>query len=67
MEPRGLPRIAAAEYIGCGPSKFIQMVDDGEMPKPRFIGKKPVWDRTELDEAFEALPRDNRNEWDEAL
>jgi len=36
------------------------------MPRPRLIGVKRVWDRLELDEAFEALPRqEERNLWDE--
>ena len=64
MDPRGLPRCAAAEYIGCGPSKFEEMVTTGQMPKPRRIGKKRVWDRLELDEAFDALPQDGVNDWD---
>ena len=68
MNPRGLPRIAASEYIGCSPRKFDAMVAAGDMPQPRLIGAKKVWDRVELDEFFEALPRageDDINEWDE--
>lgn len=64
MAPRGLPRYAAAEYIGCGPTKFEEMVTAGEMPKPRRIGSKRVWDRLELDESFDALPQDGVNDWD---
>ncbi len=69
MNPRGLPRIAASEYVGCSPRKFDTMVADGNMPQPRLIGAKKVWDRVELDEFFEALPRageEEINEWDEA-
>ena len=68
MNPRGLPRIAASEYVGCSPRKFDTMVAAGEMPQPRLIGIKKVWDRIELDESFEALPRageEEINEWDE--
>ena len=67
MTPRGLPRIAASEYVGCSPRKFDTMVADGAMPQPRLIGAKKVWDRVELDESFEALPRagEQINDWDE--
>ena len=66
---RGLPRTKAAEYIGCSPRKFSDMVRDGAMPAPRKIGDKKVWDRLELDDAFEALPRHGEgfNEWDDEL
>ena len=68
MTARGLPRVLASEYIGCSPRKFDAMVAAGDMPQPRLIGAKKVWDRVELDEAFEALPRagEQTNEWDEA-
>ena len=67
MTARGLPRVAASEYVGCSPRKFDAMVADGEMPQPRLIGAKKVWDRLELDEFFEALPRAGEagiNDWD---
>ncbi len=66
MNPRGLSRSCAAEYVGCSPRKFDQMILDGLMPAPRLIGTKKIWDRVELDEAFEALPREvEGGEWDE--
>ncbi len=67
MTPRGLPRIAASEYVGCSPRKFDTMVAVGDMPQPRLIGAKKVWDRVELDESFDALPRagETTNDWDE--
>jgi len=46
------------------------MVSIGDMPGPRKIGAKKVWDRIELDEFFEALPRDGEdgeNSWDAVL
>ena len=62
---RGLPKVDAANYVGCGKRKFDDMVSSGSMPEPRMIGAKKVWDRVELDECFEALPRpDQENEWD---
>jgi len=69
LAPRGLPRTDAAFYIGCSPRMFDGMVKKGEMPSPRLIGKKKVWDRDELDEFFADLPRPesnrDKNDWDE--
>ncbi len=56
MNARGLSRSCAAEYVGCSPRKFDQMIREGIMPAPRLIGIKRIWDRVELDEAFEELP-----------
>ena len=65
MNPRGLSRSRAAEYVGCSPRKFDQMILSGLVP-PRMIGTKRIWDRVELDEAFEELPREvEGDEWDE--
>ncbi len=48
---------------------FDGMVKKGEMPSPRLIGTKKVWDRDELDEYFADLPRPHtngdKNDWDE--
>ena len=66
MNPRGLSRSRAAEYVGCSPRKFDQMILNGLMPAPRMIGTKKILDRVELDEAFEELPREvEGGEWDE--
>lgn len=66
MNPRGLSRSCAAEYVGCSLRKFDQMILDGLMPAPRLIGTKKIWDRVELDEAFEELPRElEQGKWDE--
>lgn len=32
------------------------MVGDGRMPKPKRINRRTVWDRHQLDRAFDALP-----------
>jgi predicted DNA-binding transcriptional regulator AlpA len=56
VEPRGLARVEAADYVGVSPSLFDQMVKDGRMPQPKRINSRTVWDRRRLDEAFEALP-----------
>ena len=67
MIVRGLSRTLAAEYIGISPRKFDTMVECGEMPSPKRIGKRKVWDRVEVDEYFDALPTeggDKGNSWD---
>tara|TARA_Y100001934_G_scaffold226308_1_gene271407 strand:+ start:113 stop:331 length:219 start_codon:yes stop_codon:yes gene_type:complete len=67
MIVRGLSRTLAAEYIGISPRKFDAMVECGEMPPPKRIGKRKVWDRVEVDEYFDALPTeggDKGNSWD---
>lgn len=69
INPRGLPRVDAALYVGCSARMFDGLVKDSHMPAPRLIGSKKVWDIDELDECFWNLPRshsnDDRNEWDE--
>lgn len=70
LPPRGLSRVEAAQYIGISPSLFDALVDDGRMPKPKQINARRVWDRRQLDHAFEAIPNtdgDGANPWDELL
>jgi excisionase family DNA binding protein len=63
--PRGLSRVAAAEYVGVSTGKFDEMVADGRMPAPRPIDRRLVWDRLELDAAFSDLPHvEEENPWD---
>ena len=56
-ETRGRGRVAAANYVGVGLTKFDEMVADGRMPQPRKADTRLVWDVYELDAAFEALPQ----------
>jgi predicted DNA-binding transcriptional regulator AlpA len=45
------------------------MVKEGRMPKPKRINSRAVWDRVEVDLAFDALTDDGAalvNPWDEA-
>ena len=51
--------LEAAVYLGISPGKFDQLVDDGRMPAPRRIDRRKVWDRYEIDMAFDALPSEN--------
>jgi excisionase family DNA binding protein len=65
--PRGLSRSEAASYIGISSSLFDQMVRDGRMPKPIRIGSRVLWDKRELDEAFDILKDEPKtNSWDDA-
>jgi predicted DNA-binding transcriptional regulator AlpA len=64
---RGMNRSEAAAYIGISPSKFDMMVKEDRMPKPIPIDARKVWDKIELDEAFEALKAEpSENPWDHA-
>lgn len=51
----GLSRIEAAAYVGLGVTFFDQKVREGVLPKPLKIGKRKLWDRHELDDAFDKL------------
>lgn len=59
---RGLSMIEAAAYIGVGTTKFYDMVTAGEMPLPRLIGTRKVWDIRDLDRAFDELAHDGTAE-----
>lgn len=69
LPPRGLSRETAAAYIGIGVRLFEIMVADGRMPGPKIINKRRIWDRSQLDIAFSALPGDDcqdiSNPWDD--
>jgi predicted DNA-binding transcriptional regulator AlpA len=56
VAPRGLDRLEAAAYVGVSPGVFDRMVADRRMPSAREIDARHVWDRLELDRAFDALP-----------
>jgi excisionase family DNA binding protein len=65
LPPRGLSRVQAAEYIGVSPSTFDKMVADGEMPVPKRIRGRVIWDLKRLDCAFDALDDGGQeNPWD---
>jgi predicted DNA-binding transcriptional regulator AlpA len=62
---RGLSRDEAAMYIGISAAKFDEMVGDGRMPRAVKIDNRKVWDIRSLDLAFDGLPVDNPNSWDD--
>lgn len=53
--PRGMRAERAAAYIGIAPSTFHQMVDDGTMPKGIKVRGMRIWDRFDVEAAFENL------------
>jgi hypothetical protein len=66
LPPRGLSRVEAATYIGVSPTKFDELVGDGRMPRPKRVDARTIWDRKQLDAAFEALPDErDRNPWND--
>jgi predicted DNA-binding transcriptional regulator AlpA len=56
LPPRGLNRVQAAEYVGVSPSHFDALVRQRVMPGPKRLARRVVWDLTQLDSAFDALP-----------
>jgi predicted DNA-binding transcriptional regulator AlpA len=54
--PRGMDADRAAAYLGIGRTKFLEMVEQGRMPKPvRIEEGMPRWDRLDLDAAWDDL------------
>jgi len=60
--PRGLRAPRAAAYIGMSETSFLHLVDEGVMPKPKRVKGMNIWDRYELDAAFESLAPEQRDE-----
>jgi predicted DNA-binding transcriptional regulator AlpA len=65
--PRGLRAEQAADYLGMSKSKFLELVEDGRMPRPIRIDGVVVWDRFDLDESFEAFKSHGMNTFDVIL
>lgn len=38
-------------------SNIWERMKRGEFPRPRYVGKKPLWDEAEIREWFSSLPR----------
>ena len=51
--PRGMRADRAAAYLGMSTSSFNRLVDDELLPSGKTIGGMVIWDRLELDAAFE--------------
>lgn len=57
----GLSRETAARFVGVSPTTFDTMVKAGTMPRPRRVGARKLWDRREIEIAFDDLPKDGEN------
>ena len=53
--PRAMRADRAAAYLGISRASFLRLVDDRVLPKSIRISGMAVWDRLELDAAFDAL------------
>lgn len=53
--PRALRIEQAAAYLSISPRAFLRLIDDGKMPKPVKVGGMSMWDRHDIDGAFEEL------------
>jgi predicted DNA-binding transcriptional regulator AlpA len=61
--PRGMDAERAAAYLGLGRTKFLELVEDGRMPKPvRIEEELPRWDRHDLDAAWDDLKQQKRHD-----
>lgn len=65
-EPIGLSRLESAAYVGVSAPTFDLMVQRREMPQPKMVGSRRIWDREALKAAFKALPEKRKgSSWDE--
>ena len=73
--PRAMKAERAAAYLDISRSKFLELVEQGRLPKAKIIDGIRVWDRLAIDAAFNDFPdRDDddsvgarRNTFDEVL
>lgn len=56
-EPIGLSAEESAAYLGVSCNTFLGAVRRGDMPQPRQLGSRSLWDADELRTAFRTLPR----------
>jgi predicted DNA-binding transcriptional regulator AlpA len=55
--PRAMRAEQSADYLSMSRSMFLKMVDEGKMPPPVKVGAMAMWDRYDIDHAFEDLKR----------
>lgn len=51
--PRGLSRVQAATYVGVSHSIWDKLVTAGEMPAPKRVCGRTIWDKVAVDLAFD--------------
>jgi predicted DNA-binding transcriptional regulator AlpA len=52
----------AAAYLSMSPASFLRLVDEGIMPAPIKIKGMAVWDRFDIEGAFENLKHPDASE-----
>jgi predicted DNA-binding transcriptional regulator AlpA len=57
--PRAMRAERAAAYLSISRSKFLELVEQGKLPKPVHIDSLALWDRLALELAFEQMTSDN--------
>jgi len=65
--PRAMRAETAAAYLSMSRAFFLELVNEGLMPKPVRIRGAVTWDRIELDAAYEDLKANRINTVDERL
>jgi hypothetical protein len=53
--PRAMRADRAAAYLDMSPASFHRLVDEGLLPPGHTVKGMVIWDRYELDAAFESL------------
>jgi predicted DNA-binding transcriptional regulator AlpA len=53
--PRAMRADRAAAYLDMSPASFHRLVDEGVLPRGHPVKGMVIWDRYELDAAFESL------------
>jgi hypothetical protein len=56
--PRAMKAERAAAYLDMSRSKFLELVDRGDLPKPKIIDDVPMWESDAVDLAFDGFPRE---------
>ena len=60
--PRAFRADRAAAYLDISKSMFLQWVAEGKMPRGTRVGGLRIWDREDIDAAYEALKETESNE-----
>jgi hypothetical protein len=60
--PRMMTRPRAAHYVDLSEAEFERLVAGGILPGPVLLGKKPHWNRKDLDEKLDRL-LDGGDDW----
>src|SRR5438046_6722156 len=53
---RGVSRTEAGIYLGISATRFDELIATGQLPQPKRIGSRKIWDVHKLNVAFEELP-----------